>query len=88
MLVKHTILAKLHEVQQSQRHVYFQFELDESEQREGVYMTRKNWDEMMQPTQITVTIEPGDQLQDEESENNELDKIPSRLPNVPLTMHP
>lgn len=86
MLVTHKIVAKLHPVQQSQRHVYFQFRDEGDEAREGFYMTRKNWDEMYQPTTITVTVEAGDKLTEfEDHEQNLLDKIPSRMPQVPLT---
>lgn len=85
MLVKHAIVAKLHPQQDSQRHMYFQYGPDGDERREGVYLTRKNWDEMGQPEEITVRIEAGNQLEDVEREENFLDKIPSRMPQVPLT---
>lgn len=84
-LIKRRFTARKHEEQHSQRHVYFQFAPDEDENREGIYLTRKHWDLMGQPEVITVAVEPGDTLADEENEQNLLDKIPSRLPDVPLT---
>lgn len=88
MLIKHSIVAKRHDYQQSQRHMYFQYGPDGEEGREGVYITRKNWDEMGRPEEITVTIEAGYKIEDDTEQENILDKIPSRLPNVPLSFNP
>jgi hypothetical protein len=82
MLLKHAVVMKKHDHQQNQRFVYFQFGPDEEDAREGAFLSRKNWDEMGQPQQITVRFEPGDQLTTEDHQQNLLDKIPSRLPNV------
>lgn len=85
MLTKHAIVAKLRESDPLyQTHRFFQYGPDSDERREGVFITRKNWDEMGQPDEITITIEAGNQLEDVEQENH-LDKIPSRMPTVPLS---
>lgn len=83
-LLKNVLVMKVHEVQQSQRHVYFQYGLDGDEEREGVYMTRKNWDELGQPTTITVTYEAGHNLDPDEHSKQLLDRIPHSTPQVPL----
>ncbi len=86
MILNHAIVCHLHEVQHSQRHVYFQFEKDGHDEREGVYLTKKNWMEMGAPAIITLTVEAGDKIAEEAShQKNLLDKIPSRLPHVPMT---
>lgn len=85
MLLKEVIVAKAHPQQASQRHVYFQYGPDDDEAREGVYITRKNWDELGRPDVITVSIEAGHNLDEEEHQRLLLEKIPSRVPNVPLT---
>lgn len=82
----HKVVCHLHPVQQSQRHVYFQYAPDGDERREGVYMTRKVWNEMERPGVITVTIEIGDKIEEEEThQQNVLDKIPNRIPGVNLS---
>lgn len=81
----HKVVCRLHPIQQSQRHVYFQYAPDGDEKREGFYMTRKVWNEMSNPGVITVTVELGDQIAEEENhQKNVLDRIPSRIPNAPL----
>ena len=85
MLKKNVIVAHVHPRQESQRHVYFQYAPDGDDAREGLYITRKNWDEMGQPEAITISYEPGHNLDDEEHQRQLLEKIPSRVPNVPLT---
>lgn len=84
MLLKEVIVAKAHERQESDRHVYFQYGLDNDDAREGVYITRKNWDELGRPEVITVAIEAGHNLDPDLHRELLLEKIPSRVPNVPL----
>jgi hypothetical protein len=85
VIEKRKLVAVTHPRQTSQRHVYFQFRNDGDEAREGFYMTRKNWDEMQRPRTITITVEVGDLIPDaDDHEQNLLDKIPSRMPQVPL----
>ena len=86
MILKHTIVCHLHPIQQSQRHVYFQFEKDGHDEREGVYLTKKVWNEMGAPAIVTLTVEGGDRIVEEEThQQNLLEKIPSRMPHVPMT---
>lgn len=88
MIKLRRIECKLHEEQQSQRHVYFQFRDDRDEEREGFYMTKKNWVEMGCPSIVTVSVEAGAKISDTDArEENVLDRIPSRLPNVAMQMH-
>lgn len=83
----HKVVCQLHPIQQSQRHVYFQYAPDGDERREGFYMTRKVWNEMERPGVITVTIELGNQLVEEEThQQNVLDRIPNRIPGVNLAV--
>jgi hypothetical protein len=84
---QHKVVCHLHPIQQSQRHVYFQYAPDGDERREGVYMTRKVWNEMERPGVITVTIEIGDQIAEEEAhQQNVLNRIPNRIPGVNLAV--
>lgn len=86
MIEKHVIACKLHPIQQSQRHVYFQFHNDGDEAREGFYMTKKVWLELGTPQVITVTVEAGDQIAERaEHEKNVLDRIPSSTPRTSMT---
>lgn len=88
MILRHTVVCHLHRFmpQQSPNHVYFQFEKDGHDEREGVYLTKKVWTEMGRPATVTVTVEAGDHIGEEEThQQNLLDKIPSRLPHVPMT---
>lgn len=62
-LIKLEMVAVKHKIQQSQRHVYFQFGTDQDERREGFFMGRPNWDEMGQPEVITITVVPGRSLE-------------------------
>ena len=91
MILKQIVVCKLHPVQESQRHVYFQYHNDGHEDRQGFYMTRKAWIEMNAPRTITITVEAGDKIPEEdEHQKLLLDKVPSRMPPVamPLTEPP
>jgi hypothetical protein len=89
MIEKMTLVCKLHEIQQSNRHVYFQHRPDGDERRQGVYMTREAWIEMNAPRVITITVEAGNQIPDEEDHQRLLlDKIPSRMPKTQFQMPP
>ena len=89
MLLEHTIVMRKHPDQKAQLHVYFQWRQDEDVYREGMFLSRKNWDEMGRPEVITVKVEIGDKLQEaEDHQRNLLDKIPSRLPNAQLHIGP
>lgn len=74
----HKVVCRLHPIQQSQRHVYFQYAPDGDEKREGYYMTRKAWNEMENPGVVTVTVEIGDQLAGEDSQQQNILDKPSR----------
>lgn len=84
MIEKQVIIATIHERQESDRHVYFQYGLDGDDAREGVYITRKTWDEFGQPDIITVAIEAGHNLDPELHKEVQLTRIPSTTPRVPL----
>lgn len=88
MLHKEVIIARVHEKQFSDRHIYFQYGPDNDDAREGIYITRKNWDELGRPDTLTVSIEPGHNLDEDEHQRLLLDRIPSRLPHVPLNFTP
>lgn len=88
-IVSYQVVVHMHEIQQSQRHVYFQHRKDDDEDRQGVYMTKRDWVEMNCPSTLTITVEAGDLLPDESTHRkNLLDKVPSRkmgVPNTPVT---
>lgn len=85
MIKKMTLVCKLHPEQQSSRHVYFQHRPDGDEDRQGVYLTKKAWIEMGAPRSVTITVEAGDKIPDEEDHQRLLlEKIPSRMPSARL----
>lgn len=84
MIRQYKVVVDKHDVQQSQRHIYFQHRKDGDEDRQGFYMTRRDWDEMGQPTQVTITVEPGDLIPEESTHRrNLLDKVPHRAVGIP-----
>lgn len=85
MIEKLTLVCHLHERQESNRHVYFQHRKDGDERRQGVYLTKEVWIEMNAPRTITITVEGGDKIPNEEDHQRLLlDKVPSRQPRVPV----
>lgn len=88
-IVSYKVVLHMHEVQQSQRHVYFQYRKDGDEDRQGFYMTKRDWVEMNCPETVTITVELGDLIPEETTHRKLLlDKVPSRatgVPNTPVT---
>jgi hypothetical protein len=64
MLIKHETVMKRAEKQYDDRFVYFQSGDDEDEYktREGYCLTRTNYDDMGQPDVVTLTVVPGNSL--------------------------
>lgn len=64
MMTKHEVVLSLHPTQKSEEFTYFSaFEPNfPDEQTDGYYMPVSHWREMCYPEQITITVQPGDTL--------------------------
>lgn len=62
-LTKKQTLLKIHAEQHNDTHTYFQYEGDDDAYRVGYYVPFVDWVNMGCPQQVTVTVVPGNQME-------------------------